>query len=193
MSATAITAEIRIMGHPACPGLFKKDAQAVPEKGSVCMQIPPVTPDLEKFIHDSGFPGMRVLEFAFNAHEESTYLPHAHIRNCVCYAGTHDNDTLIGWKKQANPEDIAKAIEYLGLSEHEGFVWGILRGGMSSGADLFIAQMQDYLELGTEARMNTPGTMFGNWQWRMLPNQNTAGLARRIRYMTRLYGRYRGK
>ena len=152
-----------------------------------------VTPDLEKFIHDSGFPGMRVLEFAFNAHEESTYLPHAHIRNCVCYAGTHDNDTLIGWKKQANPEDIAKAIEYLGLSEHEGFVWGILRGGMSSVADLFIAQMQDYLELGTEARMNTPGTMFGNWQWRMLPNQNTAGLARRIRHMTKLYGRYCGK
>ena len=149
------------------------------------------TPELIQFLDESGFPGMRVLEFAFNADEESSYLPHAHIRNCVCYVGTHDNDTIMGWKEHAPAGDIAKAIDYLGLSDREGFAWGFIRGGMSSVADLFIAQMQDYLELGSEARMNTPGEMYGNWQWRMLPNQLTNGLAKRIAAVTKLYGRSR--
>ena len=149
------------------------------------------SPELLQFLEDTGFPGMRVLEFAFNAGEESSYLPHAHIRNCVCYIGTHDNDTIMGWKEHAPAADIAKAIDYLGLSDREGVAWGFIRGGMSSVADLFIVQMQDYLELGSEARMNTPGEMYGNWQWRMLPNQNTPGLAKRIASVTKLYGRSR--
>ena len=149
------------------------------------------SPELIQFLEDTGFPGMRVLEFAFNAGEESSYLPHSHIRNCVCYIGTHDNDTIMGWKEHAPAADIAKAIDYLGLSDREGFAWGFIRGGMSSVADLFIAQMQDYLELGSEARMNTPGEMHGNWQWRMLPDQITSGLARRIASVTKLYGRIR--
>ena len=149
------------------------------------------SPELIRFLEDSGFPGMRVLEFAFSPNEESSYLPHNHIRNCVCYAGTHDNDTIMGWKEHAQASEIAKAIDYLGLSDREGFAWGIIRGGMSSVADLFIAQMQDYLELGSEARMNTPGEMHGNWQWRMLPNKATPALARRIAAVTELYGRKR--
>ena len=151
------------------------------------------TPELTQFLADSGFPGMRVLEFAFSAGEESSYLPHAHIRNCVCYAGTHDNDTILGWKEHAPAADIAKAIDYLGLSDREGVVWGFIRGGMSSVADLFIAQMQDYLELGSEARMNTPGKMDGNWVWRMRPGQASPALAKRIESVTKLYGRRRNR
>ena len=149
------------------------------------------TPELTQFLEESGFPGMRVLEFAFSANEESSYLPHAHIRNCVCYAGTHDNDTILGWKEHAPAADIAKAIDYLGLSDREGFAWGFIRGGMSSVADLFIAQMQDYLELGSEARMNAPGKVDGNWRWRMRPGQASPALAKRIASVTKLYGRRR--
>ena len=77
----------------------------------------------------------------------------------------------------------------MGLNKEEGYIWGMLRSGMSSAADVFIAQMQDYLELGPEARMNEPGTTSGNWRWRMLPGQITVCLAERIADMTSLYGR----
>ena len=149
-----------------------------------------LTPDVHELMEQAGLPGMKVLEFAFSANEESSYLPHAYKNtNCVCYAGTHDNDTLLGWKKSAPKADIQKAVSYLGINETEGFVRGILRGGMSSVADLFVAQMQDYLELDSSARMNTPGTVGGNWQWRLKKEQLTKKLAARIAAMTKLYGR----
>ncbi|MDO4816786.1 MAG: 4-alpha-glucanotransferase, partial [Bacillota bacterium] len=93
------------------------------------------------------------------------------------------------WKAEAAPDDLALAVEYLGLNEKEGFHWGILRGGMSSVAELFMAQLQDYLGLGAEARINIPGTPSGNWQWRLLPNQLTAQLAEKLANMARIYGR----
>ena len=148
-----------------------------------------LTPEVRQLLADSGLPGMKVLQFAFDSREAANYLPHTYPRHCVCYAGTHDNSTLMGWKNDAAPADIAAAREYLGLNEEEGFHWGILRGGQSSVADLFVAQMQDYLGLGSEARMNTPGILGGNWQWRMLPGQITEDLTKRIARMTSLYGR----
>ena len=148
-----------------------------------------LTPEVRQLLADSGLPGMKILQFAFDSRETANYLPHTYPRNCVCYAGTHDNSTLMGWKNDAAPSDIAAAQEYLGLNEEEGFHWGILRGGQSSVADLFVAQMQDYLGLDAEARMNTPGILGGNWQWRMLPDQITEGLTKRIARMTSLYGR----
>ena len=148
-----------------------------------------LTPDVRQLLADSGLPGMKVLQFAFDSREAANYLPHTYPRHCVCYAGTHDNSTLMGWKDEAAPADIAMAREYLGLHDGEGFNWGVLRGGQSSVADLFIAQMQDYLGLGSEARMNTPGILGSNWQWRMLPGQITEELTARIARMTSLYGR----
>ena len=149
------------------------------------------TPEVAQLLQDSGFPGMKVLEFAFDPEAESDYLPHNYSKNCVCYIGTHDNETLLGWKEATDQKTLKKACRYLGLHEEEGFVWGFIRGGMSSVADLFIVQMQDLLGLGAEARMNTPGTMAGNWQWRMLPDAVTPELTARIAEMTRLYGRSR--
>ena len=148
-----------------------------------------LTPEVRQLLKESGLPGMKVLQFAFDSREAANYLPHTYPHHCVCYAGTHDNSTLMGWKNDADPADIATAREYLGLNEEEGFHWGILRGGQSSVADLFVAQMQDYLGLGAEARMNTPGILGGNWQWRMLPGQITEDLTKRIARMTSLYGR----
>ena len=132
---------------------------------------------------------MKVLQFAFDSRDAGEYLPHNYTANCVCYAGTHDNSPLLGWRDGSLPEDLAWATEYLGLNEDEGFVWGMLRGGMSSVADLFIAQMQDYLELDNRARMNVPGTSAGNWTWRMRKGAATAELAKELCEMTALYGR----
>ena len=147
------------------------------------------SPDVTKLLADSGLPGMRVLEFAFSPTADSAYLPHNCVENCVCYAGTHDNAPLALWRQEADPADIAFAKEYLGLNDEEGFNRGIIRGGMSSVAKLFVAQMQDYLELGAGHRTNEPGTQSGNWQWRMLPGELTPELAQRIRKLTRIYGR----
>ena len=148
-----------------------------------------LTPEVRELLADSGLPGMKVLEFAFDAREPSNYLPHLYTPHCVCYTGTHDNAPLPAWKEEADPDDLALAVQYLGLNEEEGFHWGVLRGGMSSVAELFVAQMQDYLGLGAESRINTPGEPVGNWQWRLHPGQLTAALSRRMAHMARLYGR----
>ena len=148
-----------------------------------------LTPEVQQLLQDSEFPGMKVLEFAFDFREPSDYLPHTYPSHCVCYVGTHDNEPVMAWKDAAAPEDIAMAIQYLGLNEEEGFHWGILRGGMSSVAELFVAQMQDFLGLGAEARMNTPSILGGNWQWRLTEGQITEELTVKIAEMTRLYGR----
>ena len=148
-----------------------------------------LTPEVHKLLADSGLPGMKVLEFAFDSREPSNYLPHTYERNCVCYVGTHDNETVMQWRGKADPADITYARRYLGLSEAEGFNWGVIRGGMGSVADTFVAQMQDYLGLGAEGRMNTPGTSSGNWQWRLLPGEATMSLANKIRRYTKMYGR----
>ena len=148
-----------------------------------------LTPEVRELLADSGLPGMKVLEFAFDSREPSSYLPHLYTPHCVCYTGTHDNAPLLAWKEEADPDDLALAVQYLGLNEEEGFHWGVLRGGMSSVAELFMAQMQDYLGLGAESRINTPGEPVGNWQWRLHPGQLTAALSRRMAHMARLYGR----
>ena len=147
------------------------------------------TPEVAQLLHDSGWPGMKVLEFAFDSRDTSSYLPHTYTPHCICYTGTHDNSPLLLWRQEAAPEDIAYAAEYLALTEDEGFHWGVIRGGMSSVAELFVAQVQDYLGLGEGHRMNIPGTQGGNWTWRLLPGELTEKLAAKIDRMTTLYGR----
>mgnify|MGYP001073277620 CR=1 FL=1 len=147
------------------------------------------TPEVAQLLHDSGWPGMKVLEFAFDSRDTSSYLPHTYTPHCICYTGTHDNSPLLLWRQEAAPEDVAHAVEYLALTEQEGFHWGVIRGGMSSVAELFVAQMQDWLELGEGSRINTPGTGRDNWQWRLLPGELTVKLIGDIREMTRIYGR----
>ena len=147
------------------------------------------TSDVEKLLKESGFPGMKVLEFAFDSRDSSGYLPHAYIENCTCYTGTHDNSPIALWREEAAPEDIAYCEKYLGLNKEEGFNWGMIRGGMGSVARLFVAQMQDYLELGAGCRMNKPSTLGGNWEWRLLSGELTDSLADRIYDAVRIYGR----
>ena len=148
-----------------------------------------LTPEVHKLLRSSGLPGMKVLEFAFDAREPSNYLPHTYSPHCVCYVGTHDNETVMQWREQADRADVSMARKYLGLNDAEGFHWGMIRGGMSSVADTFVVQMQDCLGLGAEGRMNTPGKADGNWQWRLLPGEATPSLAKKLREYVRIYGR----
>ena len=148
-----------------------------------------LTPAVHELLAESGLPGMKVLEFAFDTREPSNYLPHTYDRHCVCYVGTHDNETVMQWREQADRSSVTMARKYLGLSEAEGFLWGMIRGGMSSVADTFVVQMQDCLGLGAEGRMNTPGILGGNWQWRLLPGEASPALAKKLLQYARLYGR----
>ena len=148
-----------------------------------------LTEEVHQLLKDSGLPGMKVLEFAFNGTDASNYMPHRFEKNCVCYTGTHDNTTLADWLKTASKKEKQQAKNYLGLNQSEGYAWGVIRAGMGSVADLFIAQMQDYLGLGATARINTPGTTENNWLWRMQKGAADKKLAQKIAALTAMYER----
>ena len=143
--------------------------------------------DLQKA---SGYPGMKVLTFAFDSREPSDYLPHTYTAHSVCYTGTHDNMTTRQWFDTAPKAAVKYAREYMGIRPDEGDVWGTIRSAMASVSNLCIIPMQDYLELGSEARMNFPGTQSSdNWTWRATRGYLTAALSKRIYRLTELYGR----
>ena len=138
---------------------------------------------------ESGYPGMKVLEFAFDSKEPSEYRPHTYTANTVCYTGTHDNMTMRQWFETASPEAVKVAVDYMTLTKKEGYVWGTIRTAMSSVSERAIVQLQDYLNLGGEARMNFPGTMGSNWTWRVKKGCATNALAAKIRELTQRYDR----
>lgn len=146
-------------------------------------------PGVDQMLLDSGFPGMKVLEFGFTAGQQSGYMPHNYPVNCVCYTGTHDNATVEEWKATASKKDVDYAMNYLGTMKNEKFSWSMIKGGMRSVAILFVAQMQDYLGLGKYNRINEPGTVGDNWQWRMLEGEASKELAESIRNIVNMYGR----
>ena len=164
--------------------------ESFPELRLIAEDLGFLTPEVIRLQKDSGFPGMKVLEFAFDPREPSNYLPHRYERNCICYSGTHDNETLVQWQEGQNAETLAYTMEYLGVSDEKDLTWGILRAGMASVADTFIAQMQDYLGLGAQSRMNEPGTVSQkNWSWRLKKTDLTPELAQKLRRLTSLYER----
>ena len=133
---------------------------------------------------------MKVLELAFDSRDpDSGYLPYGYPAHCVVYTGTHDNDTIQGWMASAPKEDVSYAKAYLRLSKQEGYHWGMMRSAWASAADLAVMQFQDLLGLGSGARINTPSTLGGNWQWRTLPGTFDEKLARRLYRETRVYQR----
>ena len=143
-----------------------------------------LTPGVKKLVKDSGLPGMKIMEFAFDAHGDSDYLPHCCEENSVCYLGTHDNNTVHGWLETTTAEDRDFARHYMHITPGEGWCWGMIRSGMATMSRLFVVQMQDLLELPGSARMNTPGIDSGNWRWRMLPGAASEDLAARLRKLT---------
>jgi len=151
-----------------------------------------ITADVRETIERYEVPGMKVLLFAFS--EDSPmhpYLPHTYPRRCVAYTGTHDNNTVRGWfETEAREEDRRRLAAYLGRDITPANVhWEMIRAGLASVADFFIAPLQDVLGLGPEARMNRPAQGTGNWEWRLLPGALPAALAADLGSLTRIYGR----
>ncbi|GEA32624.1 4-alpha-glucanotransferase [Clostridium diolis] len=149
-----------------------------------------LTEETIKLRNDTGFPGMKILTFGFDSDSSNPFLPHNYEKNFIVYTGTHDNDTVRGWiEKTAPKEEVQRAITYLGLNKEEGYNWGFIRGAWSSIANISMAQMQDFLNLGNEARINLPSTLGNNWRWRVRKDALTDQLAEKIHQITRTYGR----
>ena len=171
--------------------LFRRLKEELGEMNIIAEDLGFLTEGVYRMLAETGYPGMKVLEFAFDSREESDYLPHNYSHNCVVYTGTHDNNTLAGWYQEMNDHDRWFAGEYMNnkKSSPEELPWDFIRLAMSSVADLAVVPIQDYLGLGAEARFNYPSTLGGNWEWRLLPGEITDGLLEKIRHMTKLYGR----
>ncbi|MCR4901559.1 MAG: 4-alpha-glucanotransferase [Butyrivibrio sp.] len=148
-----------------------------------------LTPSVIKLVQKTGFPGMKILQFAFDPREESDYLPHNYSKNCIVYTGTHDNETTLAWYEQLGRKDRAFAKKYMNIKTNKDIAWEFIRGALASVSDTAIIPMQDYLNMGSEARINTPSTLGGNWQWRLVEGQITDELAMRMKDMAKLYGR----
>ncbi len=174
------------------PGMAFIEAvqRGLPELKMIAEDLGFLTQEVLDMRDASGYPGMKVLEFAFDSREPSDYLPHSYIKNCVVYTGTHDNMTMRQWFDTAPEDAVAYATEYMGLSEKEGLVLGTIRAAMGSVGDMCIIQISDWLDLGGEARMNFPGTLSdSNWTWRVKNGMINEGLGKKILAMTTLYGR----
>ena len=151
-----------------------------------------LTERVRKLVDDTGFPGMKILQFAFNPWDNSVYLPHNFVRNCVVYPGTHDNNTIRGWYEQdASWEEKDYFRCYTGMPEGGDPVWTMIRAAFSSVADTVIVAMQDILGLGAEARMNVPSTVGTNWKWRALPGQIHDQAREKLKKYTYTFGRGR--
>ncbi len=179
------------------PGIrfFEKIRETFGDVHIIAEDLGMLTPSVHELRDAAGLPGMKVLQFAFSASEQSTYLPCFYDRNCVVYTGTHDNDTTRGWYAGLNEADRQLTIDYLdnGDSPEEKVTWDFIRLALSSVADLAVIPVQDYLNLGSEARINTPSTLEGNWTWRMKKGAFTPEIIKKCRDMNRLYGRGIGR
>ena len=152
-----------------------------------------LTEGVKKLLKQTGFPGMKVLEFAFDPDGNNDYLPHNIEKNSVAYIGTHDNEPAMLWLDTVSEKTAKFAKDYMNLTKEEGHNWGFIRTLLASSADTAVIQMQDILGLSKGARMNTPSKVDGNWTWRMRPECVNDWLARIIREKTVLYRRLPNK
>ncbi|HPR59006.1 MAG TPA: 4-alpha-glucanotransferase [Bacteroidales bacterium] len=147
-----------------------------------------ITPEVDALRMKYEFPGMKILQFAFDSDDEIKYLPHNYTDNFIVYTGTHDNDTLAGWFSSLNRE-IRKKVLFYADADNQTIIRKMIRLAWSSVARLAVIPLQDLLELDSSARMNTPGTASGNWQWRFTKNQLTRTHAEWLSKITKIYHR----
>ena len=150
-----------------------------------------LTESVLQMLKESGFPGMKVLQFAFDPSGESVYLPHRYSENCVVYTGTHDNDTTRGWYRTLDKESRDFAKEYMGVSrlDDDTLTWDFMRLAMGSAAQLCVTPIQDILGIDGSGRINMPSTLGGNWTWQMEKGAFDKKIVHKLYRMTQLYGR----
>ena len=135
---------------------------------------------------------MKIIQFAFDSRDESDYLPHTYGRNSIVYTGTHDNDTLVGWFGSMDKADRETALAYINrkvFEDDKDLAFSFIKLAMGSVSKMCIIPMQDWLGLGSKARINIPSTLGGNWTWRMKKGAFTKALANEIHDITKLYAR----
>jgi 4-alpha-glucanotransferase len=161
----------------------------IPDADIVAEDLGIITESVEELLKNTGFAGMKVLQFAFGSDWNNIYLPHNHIKNSVVYTGTHDNNTTKGWLDTVNRNEFNCANEYLRLYTYEKYTDGFIRAALGSVADTAVIPLADWLDLGEYARMNTPGTTQNNWSSRILKSHLRQDLCQKIVSLTGLYGR----
>lgn len=186
--------ETAVNGHwEKGPGmdLFDTVKEKLGELDIIAEDLGFLTESVFQLLKDSGYPGMKVLQFAFDPSEDSDYLTYKYQRNCVVYTGTHDNDTTAGWFEKLSDGDKEVALRYMNsfYTPKEEQHWDLIALAMRSTADTCIIPVQDFLGLGSEARINMPSTLGDNWKWRMTKGAFSEELKEKIRRMTKLYGR----
>ncbi len=171
--------------------LFKTIEDRLGKVDIIAEDLGYITESVKDLLKMTGYPGMKILQFAFDSREESDYLPHNYDKNCIVYTGTHDNDTVLGWFSSINEDDRALALTYLNRIEmdEKELHWDFIRLAEQSVAKLCIIPVQDFLGLGSEARINIPSTLGNNWKWRMMDGELTEDLLNRIKKIVKLYGR----
>lgn len=168
--------------------LFRTLEQRLGHKEVIAEDLGMMTDTVRQLVKDSGYPNMKVLGFAFDPTGTSEHLPHNYEKNCVCYTGTHDNETLMQMYDGMDKKTLAFTTDYLNNahSTRDEIKWDFIRLAMLSVADTCIVPMQDYLGLGQEARMNFPSTTGNNWKWRVGKEDLTKQLAKEILHLTKL-------
>jgi len=150
-----------------------------------------LTDSVRELLEECGYPGMKVLQFAFDSREPSHvyYLPHRYPERCVAYTGTHDNNTIKGWISEISKEEFDTAKQYMGLSDPDSYVWDTMKTLWRTAAGITIVPMQDILCKGSEARMNRPAIPEGNWAWRMKKDEITDDLVEKLHGYMEMYER----
>nr|VFK26610.1 MAG: 4-alpha-glucanotransferase [Candidatus Kentron sp. MB] len=172
--------------------LFKVLQKAFPKLPLIAEDLGVITPEVDALRDDFGFPGMKVLQFGFDGNPENPHVPHCHTRNSVVYAGTHDNDTTLGWLGDLSKTERKRACDYLNVPTDipgKDFVKVLMRTAMASVGNLAVLTMQDIIGLGSEGRMNTPGVAKGNWRWRFAWEDLEPGTDDILKDLVELYGR----
>lgn len=173
------------------PGIavFETMRKRLGKKAVIAEDLGFLTDTVIKLVKKSGFPGMKVLQFAFDSREEGNYMPYYYPANSVAYTGTHDNDTIMGWYDSLIKKDKIVAKQYLNIRSQKDVHLVFIREALKSVANTAVIPIQDYLALGSEARINTPSTTGGNWVWRAGKEMFTKELAGQMRALAKLYGR----
>lgn len=168
--------------------LFRAIEKALGKLPIIAEDLGVITPDVVELREAFEFPGMKILQFAFDSKEDNDYLPHTYDKNCVVYTGTHDNDTTRGWYEKCSSEDADQVRKYLQTGGHD-ICWDFIHAAWSSVADIAVTPLQDILCLGSEARMNTPATSGQNWKWRFTWEMIPQHALDRLAMFTQIYGR----
>ncbi len=188
IDATETTAQNGVWRKGPDMDLIRALKQSIPPDSIIAEDLGFITPEVAALLAGSEFPGMKVLQFAFDHREPSDYLPHRYTPNSVVYTGTHDNTTTRDWQDTTDPTDFEYACRYLG-ADAATFTTAMIRAALASVSSLAVIPLADWLDLPADARINTPSTTGDNWQWRMDAAALTPALSSEIAEMTKLYGR----